>query len=225
MTPRAGGSLVNVATHGVETLSAQDDRHLARAAELLLAGRLVVLPTDTVYGLAALPTREGVAAIRAAKGRPADKPIPLLASDATRLAELGVVLTAEAAQLAARYWPDPLTLVVNAPTELAQALGAADGTAGVRVPDHTALRRVIEMCGGALAITSANRSGDPEARSAAEAALALGAAIAAVVDGGPSGAGEPSTVVHCAGGPPQILRAGSLADEIALRLRTHDAAP
>lgn len=179
-----------------------------RLTAALLAGRAVVVPTDTVYGLAALPSREDE--LRRLKGRPDSVPIAVLVADATQ-AEVatGLPLTALGATLAAAFWPGPLTLVLPSVT------GA---TLGVRCPDYDLLRAVAAAV-GPIATTSANRHGEPTPATAAEAAAALTDEVAVVVDGGPL-SGTASTVVDAVGPEPVILREGSIGSaELAAAVR------
>lgn len=178
-----------------------DPATLDRVTAALLAGRAVVLPTDTVYGVAALPAHEDE--LRRLKGRPDSVPIAVLVADVGQAElALGAPLPAAAAQLAATFWPGPLTLV--APT-------ASGATLGVRCPDH-AFVRAIAAAVGPLATTSANRHGEPTPSGAADAAASLVGPVAVVVDGGTL-AGTASTVVDATGPAPVILREGDISSE------------
>ena len=180
---------------------------IARALEELEAGRLVVLPTDTVYGVAARPDDPvAIGAVFAAKGRPSDKPLPILAatpSDLDRVAALG-----DAARRAARYWPGPLTLVVPRAPGFEHDLGGrrSQGVA-VRIPACEVALELLRAS-GPLAVTSANLSGRPPATTVAEARAALGDKVTAYLDGGVC-AGRPSTVVSLVG-EVELLRAGPI---------------
>ena len=174
---------------------------VAEAARILLDGGVVMLPTDTVYGLAAHPGHPGaVERIYALKGRAEEKPLALLASREEALATLGGVLSPAARRLAQRFWPGALTIV-------ADCAGRAEG---VRIPDHALARAVIEACGGLLRVTSANLSGAPPALTAADALRDVGAGADLVIDGGAAGGGTASTVVRDAPGGLSILRAGAI---------------
>lgn len=179
-----------------------DAAALSAAVDALNAGRLVILPTDTVYGVAAHPAiPSAVAAVYAAKLRDLGKPLPLLASSAEAVARWGARIGEGERRLAARFWPGPLTLV----------LGVGSGTEGFRVPDCDFTRRVIAAAGGVLRVTSANRSGEPAAVNAAEALRALGGAVALAVDAGAAPIGVPSTVARVEGGRVTVLREGALS--------------
>ncbi len=184
------------------------------AAGLLAAGRVVVFPTDTVYGLGALPTPTAVRALYVVKGRPATKPIPLLLANAVELDRYAPEPGELAHVLVDGFWPGPLTIVLRAGPEIALAVGSPDGTVGFRVPAHEHLRNLIALCGGALAVTSANRSGEPETRSATEARRQLGDQVAMVLDGGDSGFSHPSTIIAVRGTEIIILRDGTLSEQI-----------
>ena len=189
-----------------------DDAARIEAVALLRAGRIVAVPTDTVYGIAAdLRLPDGIERLFAAKGRPPEKAVAVLLADAAQAEVLGVVGPA-ARVLADRFWPGGLTLVLpaRASAALPPILAAGTPTIGVRVPDHPAPRALAAAL-GPLPTTSANRSGEPDARDAAEIAERLGDAIALVLDGGPIRGGPASTVVDCSGDLPVIRRAGAIA--------------
>ena len=169
-----------------------DEEGLAVAADMLMKGGVIVLPTDTVYGLAAHPDcSEAVERLYAIKSRDAKKPIALLASDASGATRF---IGADAAHVGAKRWPGALTVV-------------AQGE-GVRVPDHDWTRRLIARCGGALRVTSANLSGQRAATDAEEALKAVGLTADLVVDDGVSPGGLASTVVRVSGGSLTVLREG-----------------
>jgi L-threonylcarbamoyladenylate synthase len=183
----------------------------AEAVTLLRAGRIVAIPTDTVYGIAAdLALPDAIERLFAAKDRPPEKAVAVLLADAAQAGVLGVVGPA-AAVLAARFWPGGLTLVlpVRAEARLPRILAAGAPTIGVRVPDHPVPRALAAVL-GPLPTTSANRSGEADARDAAEIAARLGDALALVIDGGPIHGGPASTVVDCSGERPAILRVGAI---------------
>lgn len=169
-----------------------DDEGLAAAVRVLAGGGVAVVPTDTVYGLAAHPDfPEAVARLYSIKSRDASKPIALLASDAEAAARF---VGAEAAAVGAAHWPGALTVVANGE--------------GVRVPAHEWTRRLIAACGGALRVTSANLSGRRAAADAPSALAEVGLASDLVVDDGVSPGGVASTVVRVAGGRLEVLREG-----------------
>ena len=164
-------------------------------AQALEQGLLAVIPTDTVYGLAAKPTASAVAKLFQAKGRLETQPIPLLLADESSLPAIVAHWPRTAAVLAQAFWPGGLTIIVPARPELPSVITADTGTVGVRVPANDVAREVIRRAGGCLAVTSANRSGESPAITAQAAAQALGVHVAYVLDGGPAAGGVPSTVV------------------------------
>lgn len=197
----------------------------AEAIRALRDGGIVALPTDTVYGIAvALTVPDGIERLFAAKDRPPDRAVPLLLADADQAAEIGRLGPA-ARLLAAALWPGGLTLVVprreDRPLPVALTAGPEPepATVGVRVPDHDAPRALARAL-GPLPTTSANRSGEPEARDAEAIGATLGSAVALILDGGPAHGGPPSTVVDVSGDVPRILRHGAIpAERIAGILR------
>jgi L-threonylcarbamoyladenylate synthase len=189
----------------------------AVAVDVLRAGGIVALPTDTVYGIAvAVSTPGGIERLFAAKRRPPDKGIMLLLDDAAQASSAGV-MTPAASALAAAYWPGGLTVVVpqRPDVEWPAVLTGGAATIGLRVPDHDAPRALARGV-GPLPTTSANVSGLPEAPDAAAIVEQLGEAIDLVLDGGPAHGGPASTVVDCTGALPSVLRVGAIPiDEVA----------
>ena len=182
----------------------------AQAADVIVGGGLIILPTDTVYGVAAdWRQPQAVRALYDAKQRPPDKAIPLLLSDGDQLAQVAADVPSVARRLAAAFWPGSLTLVVPKASVVSPIVSSL-ATVGVRVPDHSATLAVIAACRGVLAVTSANRSGEPSALTAQQAAAALGEAVTLVLDGGPAPGGTPSTVVDVSTGRIDILREGPI---------------
>lgn len=188
-----------------------------RAIQLLREGAVVAMPTDTVYGLVSVAL-DGAAVRRVfdAKGRPGDQPLPLFVCSLEQ-ARLVADMTPAAGKLAERFWPGALTIVLRRKPSF-QTLAAAGGeTIGVRVPDDPAIREIAAQL-GPLTATSANRSGAPEARSAAEVRGQLGDAVDFIVDAPlVGGGGDASTVVDCRNSNDvRVVRAGSIR-ESALR--------
>jgi len=188
-----------------------------RAVAVLRSGEAVVLPTDTVYGLAVVPTvPDAVDRLFALKGRPADLPIAVLVNGLGQAAALAE-MPRTARMLADRFWPGPLTLVLPRRTGVDLPLGEPAHTIGVRWPDHPLITALASEV-GPLATTSANRSGSPTPADAAEAAAALDGAVGLVLDAGPC-AGVASTVVDLTGAEPVILREGTItASEVVAAL-------
>lgn len=180
-------------------LRADSPGAVEEAAAALSRGELVAFPTDTVYGLAA--GHDHIRKLFLAKDRPKDKRIPVLLSDAVNL-DASAMVTPAARALAQRFWPGPLSLVLVAPRR---------GTLAFRVPANDVARRLIAASGGGLPVTSANRSGQPDARTAEEVMQQLEGRVALVLDGGPATGGVPSTVVDCTSDPIKILREGAIS--------------
>lgn len=183
----------------------------ADAIDVLRRGGLVGLPTDTVYGIAVgLAAPDGLERLFAAKGRPPDKAIVLLVADIGQAERTGQFGPASRA-LAAAAWPGALTLVVARRSEvlLPATLTAGGPTIGLRLPGHGTPRALARAL-GPLPVTSGNRSGEPDATSAAALFETLGGQLDLVLDGGPSAGGSPSTVVRCDGWQTEILRQGAL---------------
>lgn len=190
------------------------DDGLAVAAALLRAGRLVALPTETVYGLGADATdAEAVARIFAAKQRPADNPLICHIAAASQLGRVAAHVTPLAERLAAAWWPGPLTLVLDARADLPRVTTGGLSTVAVRVPDHPIATRLLELAGVPVAAPSANRSGRPSPTTAAHVLADLGGVIDAVVDGGRCPVGVESTVVDARGAVPVVLRDGAVTRE------------
>ncbi|HEY6570221.1 MAG TPA: L-threonylcarbamoyladenylate synthase [Candidatus Limnocylindrales bacterium] len=194
------------------------DAARAEAVEHLRAGRIVAIPTDTVYGIAAdLALPDAIERLFAAKQRPPEKAVAVLLADAEQAWTLGLASPA-ARVLADAFWPGGLTLVLTAQPEarLPTALAAGAPTIGVRVPDHPAPRALAAVL-GPLPTTSANLSGAADARDAAEVAATLGDAVALVIDGGPIRGGPASTVVDCTSDRPAVLRSGAIDPALIAR--------
>jgi L-threonylcarbamoyladenylate synthase len=183
-----------------------------RAARFLLAGHLVGMPTETVYGLAADATNaRAVAAVFAAKGRPAINPLIAHVPDLAAARQLAI-FSPLAERLARAFWPGGLTLVLprapDCPVDLLACAGLA--TVAVRVPDHPVAQALLRATGRPLAAPSANRSGRPSPTLAAHVSDDLGDAVAMVLDAGPARVGLESTVVSVADGTVTILRDGAV---------------
>ena len=192
-------------------IMADDPTAVAEAAAAILRGDLVVLPTDTVYGVGANAVDEqAILKLYAAKHRSLDKGIPLLLADFSDLERVAREIPARAWPLIERFWPGPLTLIVPRREHLPAALSRTE-TIAVRMPDHDLARAIIRAAGGALATTSANLSGQAPAQTAVEALHELAGAVTLVVDAAPCGGGLASTVLDCTTAEPRILRAGPLS--------------
>jgi tRNA threonylcarbamoyl adenosine modification protein (Sua5/YciO/YrdC/YwlC family) len=181
------------------------------AALAVQQGELVVLPTDTVYGVGADAfDPEAVRGLLAAKGRGRDMPPPVLVSSATTLDALAVKVPGYARALVEEFWPGPLTLVCHQQSSLQWDLGDTRGTVAVRMPDHEVALAILERT-GPLAVSSANKTGSPAATDADQAIEMLGEDVAVVVDAGGSPGGEASTIVDVTGAQGRVLRQGALS--------------
>ncbi len=187
------------------------------AARVVEEGGLVVLPTDTVYGLVCDPRkRESVDQIYRVKGRRREMPLALLLQDMAGVSAYVDEIPEVAARAMQAFWPGPLTVVLRDRSEATAAVRGKGDTVGFRLPAHMVPRLVAGKVGGALASTSANRSGRPAAKRAEEALECLGDLVHLVIDGGPAPLGQESTVVTFADDIPRVLREGALS---AQRLR------
>jgi L-threonylcarbamoyladenylate synthase len=201
----------------------------AKAVRLLCGGGVAILPTDTVYGIAAHPKCEAaVDRIRTIKGRPSGKPIALLAADMAAVLAFGAALPPAARRLADAFWPGALTLVLpcgggggvgGGVSGIDVGVGGGYVGEGFRVPDHDATRRLLADCGGTLRVTSANLSGAMPAVSAVEALRDVGLEADLVIDGGVCPGGVASSVVRVAsGGAVAVLREGAIPAAEILRV-------
>lgn len=193
-----------------QILSGTAPGSLELAVEVLNHGGLVAFPTDTVYGLgAAISDRKAIERLFEVKGRDTSKAIAVLVGEYRPLEQVAGELNDLAQRLAAKFWPGPLTLVVPANLGLPANLSPSPYI-GVRMPDHPIALQLLRMA-GPLAVTSANLSGRPDARTAQQVFDQLRGRIALVLDGGETPGGRPSTVVECYGSELVILRQGPLS--------------
>ncbi len=190
----------------------QADAEGARAAaEVLAAGGVAVVPTDTVYGLAARPGEtDAVRAVFRAKDRPEGMHLPVLAASRAQVLDLGVAFSPAAEVLARWWWPGPLTLAFGFADDARRPtwLDGRDEVA-VRIPDHAFLRGLLERT-GVLVVTSANPHGAPTPRTAEDVAASLGPAVDLLVDGGRL-RDVPSTLVNVCGREPLVEREGAIS--------------
>ncbi|MGY1856678.1 L-threonylcarbamoyladenylate synthase [Modestobacter sp. SYSU DS0290] len=186
------------------------EQGLTAAAVAVSRGDLVLVPTDTVYGVAADAfTPAAVTRLLAAKNRGRSMPTPVLIGEASTLAGLVMTVPPVAHALAEAFWPGGLTLVVEHAPSLAWDLGDAEGTVAVRLPDDDVARDLLRRT-GPLAVSSANRSGRPAATTAEEAIAQLGEHAAVVLDAGPRNGSAASTIVDCTAPTPRVLRHGAI---------------
>lgn len=183
----------------------------AQAARLLREGRLVAVPTETVYGLAADATQEtAVQANYDAKGRPETKPLNVLVDGMAMVETVCRDIPEDAYRLADAFWPGPLTMILWGNGALPPIVPSGGATQGVRCPDHPATLAVIRALGRPLACPSANLSGQPSPKSAQAVLEQLDGRIDAVLDGGVCTVGVESTILDLTVSPYRILRQGGL---------------
>ena len=184
---------------------------VAAAAEAVRRGEVVVLPTDTVYGMGVDAfASEAVAAVLTAKGRGRDMPVPVLVPNQQTVDGLATDVPAYARDLIGAFWPGPLTLVLHAQSSLMWDLGETNGTVALRMPRNDAALRLLSEV-GPMAVTSANISGQPPAATILEAAAQLGSAVSVYLETGPCAGGLASTILDCTHQVPVILRAGAVS--------------
>ena len=184
---------------------------ISHAVDVLRQGGVVAFPTDTVYGLGALAfMRQSVGRLYTIKGRDHSKAIAVLIAEGDQLNEIAEQPNEAAQRLARRFWPGPLTLVLDRHTQVPKGLAPGDSI-GVRMPDHpVALALLAEA--GPMAVTSANLSGELNTESASEVASQLNGRIHLIIDGGKAPGGIPSTVVDMTGEMPIVLRTGPISE-------------
>ncbi len=207
-------------THSAELFQAA----VRRATELLRAGEVVALPTETVYGLAAnaLDAR-AVARLFEVKGRPAHNPIIVHVAGLEMARRCVAAWPETAHRLAGAFWPGPLTLVLPRSAEMPDAVTAGGPTVGVRWPRHPFMQEVIRACGFPLAAPSANVSNALSPTTAEHVQKSLGGKIKLIVDGGAAQVGIESTVVDLAGGGARVLRPGMIHEESLRAVLGEDA--
>lgn len=194
---------------GTTVLSAHEH---TEAARLLAEGKLVAVPTETVYGLASDATQEtAVQANYEAKGRPETKPLNVLVSGMSMVEQICSDIPAEAYKLAEAFWPGPLTMILRGNGTLPSIVPAGGKTQGVRCPDHPDTLAVIRALGRPLACPSANLSGQPSPKCAGDVLRQLAGRIDAVLDGGACAVGVESTILDLTAAPYRILRQGGLS--------------
>jgi L-threonylcarbamoyladenylate synthase len=210
----------------VDPKSPQRDA-IQEAATWILAGGVVALPTDTLYGLAADPfSAAAVSRIFAVKGRAAERALPLIAADVAQVEQHLGALPPAARRLAERFWPGPLTLLLPAPASLAREVTGGTGKVGVRVPADGVARAICAAAQRPVTATSANVSGVPPTPDPDRVEQALGDRIDLLIDTGTTPGGAASTIVDVTGADPLLVRAGAISwDDIQAWLHTDPAAP
>jgi L-threonylcarbamoyladenylate synthase len=192
-------------------LTLEEGRALEDAITTVQHGGVIAFPTDTVYGIgASLKHRDAIARIYDIKGRAQDKPIPILVSRPEVIDTLTDDVDEDLIELAFRFWPGPLTVVIKGKADLPPEVMAQDGTIGVRIPDHSIPLAIAQRIGGAIATTSANRSGEPAAVTAKEIQKTLGGTLDLILDGGIAPGQAASTVIRREGDTISVIREGTV---------------
>lgn len=195
-------------------LSAEKEEDIVKAAALIRAGKLVAIPTETVYGLGANGLDEdAVLHIFEAKGRPQDNPLILHISEPKQMETICHDIPAQAWLLAEHFWPGPLTMVLPVRELVPKRTTAGLDTVAVRCPRTAATRRMIELAGVPIAAPSANRSGKPSTTTAAHVLHDMDGRIDAILDGGACEVGVESTIIDLTGERPRLLRPGGVTPE------------
>ncbi len=198
---------------------------LAAASRAVKAGRLVVLPTDTVYGIGCDAfSAPAVRNLLGAKQRGPDMPVPVLVGSWSTIDGLVLGVPKTARDLIEAFWPGGLSLVLTHAPSLKWDLGAAKGTVMLRMPLHPVALELLRDV-GPMAVSSANVSGQPPAASAAEAQEQLGEKVAVYLDGGPSGEPVASTIVDLTGDAPRVLREGAVSTEAVAEVLGREVLP
>ncbi|HTQ09972.1 MAG TPA: L-threonylcarbamoyladenylate synthase [Fimbriimonadaceae bacterium] len=188
------------------------EANIAKAAKAILAGKLVVMPTETVYGLAAdAANPEAVRRIFVVKDRPAENPLIVHIADAGQIEAIASAFPEAAQTLAGRFWPGPLTLVLPSAGSVAQECTGSAGTIAIRMPAHPVALALIRTSGRPLAAPSANRFMKLSPTKAEHIDPEIAKQVAMILDGGPSEIGVESTVVDCTNSSPRILRPGGVS--------------
>jgi L-threonylcarbamoyladenylate synthase len=190
---------------------APDAGVIGTAARAIRAGGIVAMPTDTLYGLAANPfDAAALAAIQRLKERPEERAVPLVAADVEQISATLGVLPMLARLLAVRFWPGPLTMLMQAPARLPAEVTGGTGRVGVRVPAHAVARALCAACGTPLTATSANKSGQPATNDPDAVAASLGSGIDLLLDAGVTPGGPPSTIIDVTDATPRVIRQGAI---------------
>lgn len=199
----------------METLFLNCSEHdIETAAELLIKGEVIAVPTETVYGLAGNAfSEETVKSIFAAKGRPCDNPLIVHISDIKMIGDIAKSVPELAIKCAERFWPGPLTMIMPKKDSIPYVTSGGLDTVGIRFPSDPVCRKIISLCGFPLAAPSANLSGSPSPTNAERVMEDMNGRIAAVVNGGECEVGVESTVICFEGSGIRILRPGKITFE------------
>ncbi len=199
----------------IATLQLTADDWPARANEVvdkILSGGVVLFPTETVYGLGALPNENGVRKLIDLKLRPKGKPFQLLISDIEMLKKYEAKVSPLAMEVMKKFWPGPLTIVLDVPAGLFPYGLAPAENVGFRMPGHDLCRDLVDRCGGSLAASSANVNGRPEPRTCPDALRQFPGKLDAAIDSGPTGDSLASTVISVRNGDITVIRKGAVSE-------------
>lgn len=211
----------------VTFLTLEEPRALERAITSIQRGGVIAFPTDTVYGLGgSLAHPEALERIFAIKGRDRERTLPVLLASPSDLGIVTSSVSPAVREMARLFWPGPLTIALPALETLPSQVVASDDTVGVRVPDHSVALTIAQRCGGAIAVTSANISGEPPACRGDEINRTLADRIDIVLDGGIAPCGLPSSVIRPDGDTIVVIREGAIpaATLVAAWARLRDEA-
>jgi len=212
---KVGGASMETAWLALEEDDLPASPAMDSAVEVLRAGQPLVFPTDTVYGIGCdLWSERAIAGLYAAKRRPASMPIPVLVSDVAQVAQVARELPQAFHELVRRHWPGGLTLIVWREAQVPEVLCAGGDTVAVRMPDDRIALALIARMGGALAVTSANLSGQPAPTTAEAARVQLEGRVPLILDGGECPGGQASTIVDLTTHPPRMLRQGGVSLDV-----------
>ncbi|MGB9659615.1 MAG: L-threonylcarbamoyladenylate synthase [Nitrososphaerales archaeon] len=194
-----------------------NEEGLIKASEMVKKGKIVVYPTDTVYGLGCDPYNStAIERLFELKSREC-KPLPVLCSSIDIVKEL-VKLDERGLKLASKFWPGPLTIVAKKNKTLPKILTCGSDKLGVRIPNHEGAKKLIELCGGSLVGTSANKSGLNSPRTPDEVLKLLGRGFDIMIDGGPTPLGKESTVIDVTGKRLKVIREGAIKASDLLKI-------
>jgi len=203
------GQVVKIESSNPESGPSQEA--IEEAVQRIRSGGIIAFPTETFYGLGVDPFNPAaVERLYASKGREAGKAIPIIIDELGRVEGIIGTISAESRTLIKKFWPGPLTLLFATSSRLSSALTGGTGKIGIRIPSHPVALRLLRAIGQPITATSANRSGQPGATTAAEVHEMLGEHLDLIVDGGETPGGIGSTIVDTSFHPPRLIREGKI---------------
>ena len=210
--PKQGGfkgQVVKVGPLNPESVASQGA--VEEAVRKIRLGGIIAFPTETFYGLGVDPFNPAaVERLFTVKGRELDKPIPIVIDEFDRVEGFIGTVSEESRTLIRKFWPGPLTLLFAASSRLSITLTGGTGKVGIRIPSHPVTLRLLRAAGQPITATSANRSGEPGATTAAEVQEMLGEHLDLIIDGGETPGGTGSTIVDTSFHPPRLIREGKI---------------